>query len=205
MTDIALGIYTAGLVLVVGLRTFMQIAAASNAGRKRAPREHHRPGPAAGAVVALLALALAGALAALWLVSHGSITPWDLPPDVGAVGVGLEVVGFIAIYAAQESMGAAWRFGINPDERVDLVTKGLFSRVRHPVYSALVVIHVGVLLAVPHVISLLALVAVVAAAQLLVRVIEEPHLVRQARGHAAYAADTGRFVPGIGRVAAARR
>lgn len=202
MIDIALGLYTAGLVLVLAFRAFTQLASASAAGRGRA---HHRPGPLGLTVATLLALSVVGALAALWLTSRGSITPWDLPPDVELVGVVLEALGFIGIYLAQESMGRSWRFGLDPTEKITLVTKGVFSRVRHPVYTAMVVAQVGVLLVAPHPVSVLAVVALVLAVQVQARAIEEPHLLRHSRGYGEYAARTGRFVPGVGRIASARR
>jgi protein-S-isoprenylcysteine O-methyltransferase Ste14 len=61
----------------------------------------------------------------------------------------------------------------------------------------------GVVLMVPTWVSALALVALVAGVQLQVRAVEEPYL-RAVHGAAydAYAARTGRFVPGVGQLTA---
>ncbi|MFE3456666.1 isoprenylcysteine carboxylmethyltransferase family protein [Nocardiopsis aegyptia] len=61
---------------------------------------------------------------------------------------------------------------------------------------------VGLVLAVPSVLSAVALLVFAAAVQVQVRAIEEPYLVRtHGSAYLRYAARTGRFLPGIGRLA----
>ena len=56
-------------------------------------------------------------------------------------------------------------------------------------------------LMVPNVIALLGVVLLTVALELQVRVVEEPYLLRvHEQAYAAYAARTGRFVPGVGRL-----
>jgi protein-S-isoprenylcysteine O-methyltransferase Ste14 len=58
-----------------------------------------------------------------------------------------------------------------------------------------------VLLVVPNVLSVLALVALTAAIELQVRLVEEPYLLRtHGDAYRRYAAVVGRFVPGLGRL-----
>ncbi len=79
----------------------------------------------------------------------------------------------------------------------------MFAHVRNPIFTAMAAAQAGVVLMVPTWVSVLALVALVAAVQLQVRVVEEPYL-RAVHGAAydAYAARAGRFLPGIGRLTA---
>ena len=58
----------------------------------------------------------------------------------------------------------------------------------------------GLALCVPNVVSVLTLVALVAALEIQVRLVEEPYLARvHGDGYRRYVATTGRFVPGVGR------
>jgi protein-S-isoprenylcysteine O-methyltransferase Ste14 len=111
----------------------------------------------------------------------------------------LALGGFAATLAAQTGMGESWRIGVDPGERTDLVTTGVFSHVRNPIFTAMVVAQLGVVLMVPTWVGVVALVALVVAVQLQVRAVEEPYL-RAVHGDAydAYRATTGRFLPGAG-------
>lgn len=60
----------------------------------------------------------------------------------------------------------------------------------------------GLAMMVPSVVSLTALVALVVALELQVRIVEDPYLIRtHGEDYRNYAAETGRFIPGIGRLA----
>ena len=126
--------------------------------------------------------------------------PFDRP-EVRLAGVVLVVLGIGLTLIAQESMGASWRADVDPDARTPLVTTGPFAIIRNPILAAGMVVQLGLALLVPNVASLLMLVAFQIAARLQVRHVEEPYL-RRVHGDAyrAYAARTGRFLPGIGRL-----
>jgi len=125
------------------------------------------------------------------------------PIAVQVCGLVLALAGFVATLAGQIGMGASWRVGVDPEERTTLVTTGVFALVRNPVFTAMVVAQAGIVLIVPTWVTGLALVALVVAVQLQVRAVEEPYL-RAVHGGAydAYAAQAGRFVPGVGRIPA---
>jgi hypothetical protein len=75
--------------------------------------------------------------------------------------------------------GAVWpggRIGVDPAERTSLVTTGVFAHVRNPVFTAMVLARLGVVLMVPTWVSAAALSTLVAAVQLQVRQVEEPYL-----------------------------
>lgn len=97
----------------------------------------------------------------------------------------------------------SWRIGVDPAERTELVTSGVFARVRSPIFTAMVTAQAGVVLIVPAWVRVAALVALVAAVQRHVRSVEEPYLPAvHGAEYADHAARTGRFLPGVGSLAA---
>lgn len=200
MNGIALALYVTALLTLFGLRSWMQWRRTGHSGF------HGISGTPADAgwwggvlfVVAML-LGLAGPLLAV-----AGVTPPDPPAGLGVVGLLLALTGFAAVLAGQAGMGASWRIGVDRAERTELVTGGVFASVRNPIFTAMVLAQVGVVLMVPTWVSAAALVALVAAVQLQVRAVEEPYLLAtHGRTYAAYAARAGRFLPGVGRLSAA--
>lgn len=114
-------------------------------------------------------------------------------------GTGLAGLGTTMMFLAQMHMGAEWRIGVDTGERTRLVTGGAFRMVRNPIFSAMILAAVGLVLMVPNPISIAGLALLVGAIELQVRSVEEPHL-RRLHGEAyeAYASRVGRFVPGLG-------
>ena len=116
-------------------------------------------------------------------------------------GVVLVFAGMAITIGSQVAMGGSWRADVDPDAHTELVTSGPFRVVRNPVFAGSVVTVVGLALVVPNVVSLLMLVAVLAGLEIQVRFVEEPYLLRvHGDAYRAYAARTGRFVPGVGRL-----
>jgi protein-S-isoprenylcysteine O-methyltransferase Ste14 len=197
MTTVALVLYVIALVVLFGVRSWLQYRRTGSTGF------HGISGTPAGAgwwggvlFVVAMALGLAGPVLAVV-----GATPVDAPAGVQAAGLVVALVGFAATLAGQTGMGASWRIGVDPGERTDLVTGGVFARVRNPIFTAMAVAQIGVVLVVPTWVSAAALVALVTAVQVQVRAVEEPYLLdTHGAAYADYAAGTGRFVPGIGRL-----
>jgi protein-S-isoprenylcysteine O-methyltransferase Ste14 len=146
---------------------------------------------------------LAGALLVL-VFSLAPVAPWigrplwQVGPGLGAV---LGALGLALTLAAQHQMGASWRIGVDARARTALVTSGLFAWVRNPIFSAMILSILGLALAVPTPLALALPPALVVALQLQVRLVEEPYLVSAfGEPYRAWAARTGRFVPGVGRL-----
>ncbi|MCP9958545.1 methyltransferase family protein [Streptomyces sudanensis] len=159
-----------------------------------------RPGDASWWAGVLFVIALLGGAAAPAAALAG--LPTAAVPAARWTGLAVALAGMAATLAAQTNMGASWRVGVDEGERTALVTGGLFAHVRNPVFTTMAATAAGLVLMVPNGVSLLALVCLVAALQLQVRVVEEPYL-RAVHGpaYAAYAARTGRFLPRVGRLA----
>src|SRR5436189_129706 len=84
----------------------------------------------------------------------------------------------IYLLFAQVQMGVSWRVGVDTGETTALVTSGLFRSVRNPIYTAVLVLVFGGLLAVPNAFSGWAFLAALTGMELLVRRVEEPYLHR---------------------------
>ena len=98
-------------------------------------------------------------------------------------------------------MGNEWRIGIDRTEVTGLVTDGVFSLARNPIFSAMIFTAVGFAAMVPNIIGIVAAACLVIAIELQVRYVEEPHLQRlHGQDYDNYAARVGRFVPMAGRM-----
>jgi protein-S-isoprenylcysteine O-methyltransferase Ste14 len=200
VSAIALLIYLVGLAVVFGLRTWLQVRRTGSSGFHGISGEPSSLRWWAG--VSFIAALVLG-LAALVLAVVGVVPrPSGPAADAAAVaGLVLAVTGFAGVLAAQTGMGASWRIGVKQTERTDLITSGLFALVRNPIFTAMVIVQLGLTLMVPTWLSLLALACLVVAVEMQVRLIEEPYLLATHGGsYARYAAATGRFVPGRGRL-----
>jgi protein-S-isoprenylcysteine O-methyltransferase Ste14 len=200
VATVALVLYGVYLVLAFGLRTLIQLRRTGSTGFHGLGG---RPGSAewvagVGFTLALLVGAAAPALALLDVVEP--IAALDTAA-AHLAGLLLAVAGITATFYAQVAMGTSWRIGVDPTERTDLVTDGPFSLVRNPIFAAMLPTALGLTLLVPSWVALAGLLGLIAALELQVRVVEEPHLLQAHGGaYATYAARVGRFVPGVGRL-----
>jgi protein-S-isoprenylcysteine O-methyltransferase Ste14 len=154
-------------------------------------------------VLASLGLAT-GALApvAVLLTWPGGALLFALDP-VHLLGAGLAAVGIVGALAGQVTMGDSWRIGVDESETTMLVTRGAFGWVRNPIFSFILISGAGLVAVVPNAFSVLAFVLTFAGIEIQVRAVEEPYLAKtHGPAYRAYAARVGRFVPGVGRLAA---
>lgn len=197
----ALIFYLVWLGLAVALRSIIQRRRTGDAGwrspggRPGSVQWWTRIGIGIGAVAAGLAAPIADLLG---LSPIGALDrPW-----LRAIGLALAALATLATVAAQHAMGTAWRIGVDEAERTTLVTHGPFRLIRNPIFSAMIGLTAGLALAVPNLIALVALAAVVIGVELQVRRTEEPHLLRvHGENYRRYTAHVGRFLPGLGRSA----
>jgi protein-S-isoprenylcysteine O-methyltransferase Ste14 len=196
MSTVALALYALALIVLFGVRAWVQRRRTGSTGFRGISGTPREAGWWGGVLfVAAMVLGLAGPLLAL----TGTV-PANPHPAVAAFGLILALAGFAATLAGQTGMGTSWRIGVDPDERTDLITTGVFAYARNPIFTAMALAQFGMVLLVPTWISAAALLALLAAVELQVRAVEEPYL-RLVHGdaYAAYASRTGRFIPGIGR------
>ena len=90
------------------------------------------------------------------MVALGEIG-WLVSPAVRMIGIGLMLGSFGLIVLAQSQMGRAWRIGIDESSPPQLVTSGLFSRSRNPVFLGVTLNTLGFFLLLPNAVTLLVL------------------------------------------------
>lgn len=203
MPELALILYLAFAAVAFGLRTAIQLRRTGSSGIHRLTGS---PGSAEFLAGAGFLLALVLGFAAPLLALLDVIEPIEALNTTAAhvAGATLAVAGIVATFFAQLAMGASWRVGVDPEEHTSLVTGGPFALVRNPIFSAMLPTTLGLVLLVPSWLALLAFAGLVAAIELQVRAVEEPHLLRvHGDEYADYASRVGRFVPNVGRLSAA--
>jgi len=198
MAALALVLFGFSLFLTFGVRIAVQLRRTGSTGVHGLAADATPLERFAGAL--FVAGLVAGAAAPL-LALLGVLEPIAaLDGTAGhVVGVVLGVAGVLLTFGAQLAMGDAWRVGVDPEERTELVTGGPFGLVRNPIYTAMLPTVFGLVLMVPNVLAIAAFLTLLTALELQVRLVEEPYLLRvHGENYADYAARVGRFVPGLG-------
>jgi len=130
------------------------------------------------------------------LAMAGAVRPLrtDWPAAQGGVSIATLGIGTILAIWAQRHLAGEWRAGVEASG--SLVTSGPFARVRNPFYLGCFLASTSVLIAVPSAVALAGLVFHIAAAEIIVRGVEEPILARAHGNHfSIYKRRTGRFLP----------
>lgn len=199
MTVAALVLYAVYLAVGFGLRTWIQWRRTGDSGFRGISGGLGSPEWWAGILFA--AALVAGVLGPVTALLGLDPLPLLFVPMVQVTGAVLAVAGVLATFVTQMEMGTNWRIGVQETERTDLVTSGPFALVRNPIFTAMAATGIGLALMVPNVVALAGAVLLLIALHLQVRVVEEPYLHRiHGATYAAYAATTGRFLPGVGRI-----
>ena len=194
----ALTLFLVFLVFAVGGRIVLHYLATGDFGI----RTVKRTAPRIANYTSILMLASFAATFLLCLLdATGEIHPQIDPGESGrSLGAAISLAGITIMVIAQYQMGAAWRFGVDQAEKTDLVTRGLYSLVRNPIYSGVFLFCIGMLVLFPHIYMLIYLATAWMGIKLQVRFVEEPHL-RNLHGavYEKYAEQTGRYLPRLRR------
>lgn len=129
--------------------------------------------------------------------------PWGSlwPRNVSTIVIGLALValGVGIALAAGGALGRSLTPSPIPKADGQLVTGGVYRLVRHPIYSGLLVLGLGLVAIGASLLHLLAWVALLSILMAKAR-FEDLMLLGQYPGYRDYAARVGRLVPGLGRV-----
>ncbi len=199
MAALALGLCLTYLLTVFGLREVVQRRESGSTGWVRGLGETR----AERVANALFLFSCGLDLLAPSLILAGRLSVWgrlDATP-VHAAGAVLLAAAVVGAWLAQRTMGEAWRTGIDRRRPSELVTRGPFAIVRNPVYSTMLWSSVGVALAVPTAVALVAVPVCLLSLEVQTRLVEEPFLADRHGGiYLDYARRVGRFLPRVGRL-----
>ena len=200
MAGVALGLWALHIAINLVVRSIVQ---RRRIGRSGLIGVTGRLGPQEllAGVAEVLAIALGVAAPVLDLT--GALDPLGALDVTGLrwAGAPLGLAAIAGVAASQQAMGRSWRIGVDQDTGTELVTRGPFRHVRHPIYAFFVLLLAGVALLAANAVGIAAVVLALIFVELQARVVEEPWLLREhGDAYADYAARTGRFVPGVGRL-----
>ena len=189
MVAVAVVLDVVFVVVAFGVRTVVQQRRTGDSGWRLG-----RPQGGAELVARGLLAGAAGALVVSLFASAAGGAP-----AIHAAGAAVAIASIVLVTVAQLQMGASWRIGVDPRERTELVTHGLYASIRNPIYTGMAAFAAGQLLMRPNPWTWAALVAMWLGVQVQVRAVEEPHLWHlHGDRFTVWAARAGRFVPGVG-------
>lgn len=150
--------------------------------------------------VILLTLAMLGFFVPLVWVSSPAFAFAEYPLRVGPLAAGLVcfVVGLWLFYRSHANLGTNWSVTLQVREQHRLITHGVYRKIRHPMYTALLLYSCGQVLVLPNWVagpSYLTTFGILFACR--VRAEERMMLEEFGDQYAAYMARTKRLVPGL--------
>lgn len=124
---------------------------------------------------------------------------WTIPllvnPWIQMAGVLVTMAAWLMIWSAQESLGDAWRIGVDPAMDNGIKTGGLYAIIRHPIYTALLGITIGLMLLMPTVVSLITVCVTIVGLNMEIA-LEESHLLGvHGAAYQRYMNRTGKLLP----------
>ena len=124
-----------------------------------------------GLIAAVVAL---NAAAPTWMPLLGTLDYLQTPLS-RQIGWTLLVISLLFLLVAQAQMGNSWRIGIDEKNRTELVSTGLFSISRNPIFLSMRINLLGLFLVLPNAVTL----ALIAVGEVLMQMqvrLEEAHL-----------------------------
>ncbi len=76
-------------------------------------------------------------------------------PILLKIGWGLLILSLILVWIAQSQMANSWRIGIDEKNKTRLITSGLFSISRNPIFLGIMIANIGLFLVIPNAFTLL--------------------------------------------------
>lgn len=88
---------------------------------------------------------------------HKFLLPfWYLDNEILVyVGWALLIISLAFVWFAQSNMRESWRIGIDEENKSELITDGLFSLSRNPIFLGIMIANIGLFLVLPNAFTLL--------------------------------------------------
>ena len=107
-------------------------------------------------VISFLELVIVGIYAFKIEWSKYLLPFWYLENEIlFKIGWGFLIISLILVWFAQSQMANSWRIGIDKKNKTKLVTKGLFSISRNPIFLGIMLANIGLFLIIPNAFTLL--------------------------------------------------
>lgn len=68
-------------------------------------------------------------------------------------GMGLVHLTFLVIFIAQRNMSNEWRNGIDSENKVNLITKGMYGISHNPIFIGVLIVFIGLFLIIPSAVT----------------------------------------------------
>jgi len=114
---------------------------------------------------------------------------------VGYCGLALLSIGLLVAAVAVTQMGLSWRIGIDGQAPGPLVSRGVYARVRHPIYSGMLLATAGIAGVTADLLSVAVAAAAAVGLPVQARLEEAFLLSRHPQEYPGYLERTGRFWP----------
>ncbi|MDB5283212.1 MAG: putative transrane protein of unknown function [Bacteroidota bacterium] len=111
-----------------------------------------------------------------------------------ATGIIILILALVWTYAAQVNMRKSWRIGIDEQQKTELVTTGIFSFSRNPIYVGMMAAVTGLFLVTPNGFTLLLMAMGYVLIQIQVRLEEEFLLKMHGQSYSDYRRGVRRFI-----------
>ena len=76
-------------------------------------------------------------------------------PILQKIGWTLLIISLIVVWISQSQMAASWRIGIDEYNKTKLVTNGVFSISRNPIFLGIMIANIGLFFVIPNAFTLL--------------------------------------------------
>jgi protein-S-isoprenylcysteine O-methyltransferase Ste14 len=114
---------------------------------------------------------------------------------VNIIGFLLGLIGLLICWRAQQEMGNSWRVGIDRQKKTELVTTGVFQKIRNPTYSGLFLICAGSFLIFPTISLMVWVIVFYISIEFQVRIEEEFLTDTHGEYYLNYYKNTKRYIP----------
>lgn len=125
-----------------------------------------------GTLISMFLYVVAFALFPTWHVHFLPIIQLD-NQTVKYIGIALLLISLVWTVIAQRHMKYSWRIGIDTDTKTELVTSGLFSISRNPIFFGMILSLVGLFMTTPNALTALFLILGYVLIQIQIRLEEE--------------------------------
>jgi len=122
---------------------------------------------------------------------------WAPNPAMFVASAAISVLGLVIALWARSALGRNWSYQVTLKDGHELVTDGPYAAIRHPIYTAVILLFVGIMLLIPSISAVIGIGLIVWSCWIKLRQ-EETLMIQQfPDAYPAYMARTKRLVPGL--------